>query len=265
MHMKNTKKKTLTGLLICIFLIAALFLGGKLLFYHVSDAENIWYFSGDTAQRIENIQMLPEHALDDYDSLMVVAHPDDETIWGGAHLLKGKYVVVCITNGNNRTRRKEFAAVMKQTDSIGLMLSFPDKTHGKRNNWESCREEIQQSIDTIVAQKDWATIATHNSKGEYGHIHHQMTSAITTAAAKKADLMNHLYYFGTYVKAKNMEKQKKSAISHQSAYRQRTGSEALSHKVLRFPTQSHGASWTHASLRKLDSLYSSRSHVRLGA
>ena len=44
MHMKNTKKKTLTGLLICIFLIAALFLGGKLLFYHVSDAENIWYF-----------------------------------------------------------------------------------------------------------------------------------------------------------------------------------------------------------------------------
>lgn len=88
MHMKNTKKKTLTGLLICIFLIAALFLGGKLLFYHVSDAENIWYFSGDTAQRIENIQMLPEHALDDYDSLMVVAHPDDETIWGGAHLLK---------------------------------------------------------------------------------------------------------------------------------------------------------------------------------
>ena len=40
MHMKNTKKKAFTGLLICIFLIAALFLGGKLLFYHVSDAEN---------------------------------------------------------------------------------------------------------------------------------------------------------------------------------------------------------------------------------
>lgn len=143
MHMKNTKKKTLTGLLICIFLIAALFLGGKLLFYHVSDAENIWYFSGDTAQRIENIQMLPEHALDDYDSLMVVAHPDDETIWGGAHLLKDKYVVVCITNGNNRTRRKEFATVMKQTDSIGLMLPFrikpmanatTGKAAGKKSN-----------------------------------------------------------------------------------------------------------------------------------
>ena len=30
MHMKNTKKKTLTGLLICIFLIAALFLMQKI-------------------------------------------------------------------------------------------------------------------------------------------------------------------------------------------------------------------------------------------
>ena len=121
------------------------------------------------------------------------------------------------------------------------------------NNWESCREEIQQSIDTIVAQKDWATIATHNSKGEYGHIHHQMTSAITTAAAKKADSHRSSVLLRNLCQSEKYGKAKKSAISHQSAYRRRIGSEALSHKVLRFPAQSHGASWTHASLRKLDS------------
>ena len=27
--------------------------------------------------------------------LMIVAHPDDETIWGGSHLLEGNYLVVC--------------------------------------------------------------------------------------------------------------------------------------------------------------------------
>ena len=32
------------------------------------------------------------------ESLMIVAHPDDETIWGGSHLLKGHYLVVCLTN-----------------------------------------------------------------------------------------------------------------------------------------------------------------------
>ena len=39
--------------------------------------------------------------------LMIVAHPDDETIWGGSHLLKGHYLVVCLTNGNNEKRKKE--------------------------------------------------------------------------------------------------------------------------------------------------------------
>lgn len=29
-----------------------------------------------------------------YDNLMIVAHPDDEILWGGAHLFNGKYFVV---------------------------------------------------------------------------------------------------------------------------------------------------------------------------
>lgn len=38
------------------------------------------------------------------ESLMIVAHPDDETIWGGSHLTHGNYTVLCITNGNNKKR-----------------------------------------------------------------------------------------------------------------------------------------------------------------
>ena len=40
------------------------------------------------------------------ESLMIVAHPDDETIWGGSHLINGNYTVLCITNGNNKKRKK---------------------------------------------------------------------------------------------------------------------------------------------------------------
>ena len=39
------------------------------------------------------------------ESLMIVAHPDDETIWGGSHLINGNYTVLCITNGNNKKRK----------------------------------------------------------------------------------------------------------------------------------------------------------------
>lgn len=48
------------------------------------------------------------------ESLMIVAHPDDETIWGGSHLINGNYTVLCITNGNNKKRKKEFMNVMEK-------------------------------------------------------------------------------------------------------------------------------------------------------
>lgn len=30
---------------------------------------------------------------------MIVAHPDDETLWGGSHLIDDNYLVVCMSNG----------------------------------------------------------------------------------------------------------------------------------------------------------------------
>lgn len=40
------------------------------------------------------------------ESLMIVAHPDDETIWGGSHLINGNYTVLCITNVNNKKEKR---------------------------------------------------------------------------------------------------------------------------------------------------------------
>lgn len=52
------------------------------------------------------------------ESLMIVAHPDDETIWGGSHLINGNYTVLCITNGNNKKRKKEFMNVTSTSCNI---------------------------------------------------------------------------------------------------------------------------------------------------
>ena len=102
------------------------------------------------------------------ESLMIVAHPDDETIWGGSHLINGNYTVLCITNGNNKKRKKEFMKVMEKTHSKGIILSFPDKTKGKRDNWKSCKKDIQREIKKEIDSKDWGKIVTHNPDGEYG-------------------------------------------------------------------------------------------------
>ena len=44
----------------------------------------------------------------DVDKLMIVAHPDDELLWGGGHLIEGEYLVVCMTHGWNPKRRTAF-------------------------------------------------------------------------------------------------------------------------------------------------------------
>lgn len=135
-----------------------------------------------------------------YDSLMIVAHPDDETIWGGNHLHKGNYLVVCITNKDNEIRSKEFYEVMKQTNSQGIMLKYPDKTDGKRDNWKRCKKAISEDIKFIMKQNDWKEIVTHNPDGEYGHQHHKMTNRIVTRLAKQEGYSDVLYYFNKYVK-----------------------------------------------------------------
>ena len=70
-------------------------------------------------------ERLAELDLTGITHLMIVAHPDDETLWGGAHIADGGYLVVCITNGYNATRSAEFQAVMQASNNVGLILSYP--------------------------------------------------------------------------------------------------------------------------------------------
>lgn len=143
-------------------------------------------------------------SLKDCQSVMIVAHPDDETIWGGAHLLKKHYLVVCLTNGNNKTRRKEFMNVMKATHNTGIMFDYPDKTNGERDHWNQVRTSIKNDVHYILGKRKWKYVVTHNPEGEYGHIHHRMTSYIVRKDSNV--YMNQLVYFGKYYKKRNVPK-----------------------------------------------------------
>src|SRR5574344_3038536 len=61
-----------------------------------------------------------------YNKLMIVAHPDDDTIFGGEHLVDDDYVVVCVTCGVNPTRLQEFKTVMNYSDDKYIYLKHTD-------------------------------------------------------------------------------------------------------------------------------------------
>ncbi len=126
--------------------------------------------------------------------LMIVAHPDDETIYGGGHLLTGDYTVVCITCGVVDYRVEEFKEVMNKTGDNYIMLGFEDRVNvtGPISNWSNQYDDIYNTLHDIITSENWDMIITHNPDGEYGHRHHIMTSEMVTDITGK----NNLYYFG---------------------------------------------------------------------
>ena len=133
--------------------------------------------------------------------LMIVAHPDDEILWGGAHLSEGGYLVVCITNGKNSVRKEEYIKAVEKTGNTPVILGYPDKVLGKRDDWENVRNKLDDDLSFIMSFNDWDTIVTHNPDGEYGHIHHKLTNEIVTKLYERLKPQAKLYYFGKYYKA----------------------------------------------------------------
>jgi len=144
--------------------------------------------------------------LDKVNNLMIVAHPDDEVLFGGAHLLKDDYLVVCITCGINKTRVHEFQRAMKATNDQFLMLGYPDKVLGIRSNWKEEKTLIYKDIYNLLAMKNWNIIVTHNYNGEYGHQHHIMTNRIVTEAYNDLNKSDSLYFFGQYYTKSKLSK-----------------------------------------------------------
>lgn len=138
--------------------------------------------------------------LSGVDKLMIVAHPDDETIWGGGHLIDGGYLVVCITGGRNQIRKNEFINAVGSLNetNIPIILDFPDKTFGKRDSWLGIKNKISKTVDNLLEMKDWDLIVTHNKDGEYGHIHHKSISKIVSNEYQRLGKNNTLYFFGKY-------------------------------------------------------------------
>ena len=128
--------------------------------------------------------------------LMVVAHPDDETIFGGAHLIEGDYTVVCVTCGVVDYRLAEFKKAMSYSSDKYMYLSHTDlEPDAHISDWTVEKNTINNELKNIIESQDWDLIVVHNPDGEYGHKHHKMLSEMVTNNVENKDI---LYYFGKF-------------------------------------------------------------------
>lgn len=146
--------------------------------------------------------------LTSIDNLMIVAHPDDEAIFGGGHIAEDDYFIVCLTNGYNRTRKNEFMKVLSAANDKGMILSYPDTIDkGVRSDWKNVKSGLLKDLQLLLTYKKWDQVVTHNPQGEYGHQHHKMTNQyVTDTYTKSVDATKKgLVYFGRYYAASQVE------------------------------------------------------------
>ena len=110
------------------------------------------------------------------DKLLIVAHPDDEVLWGGMNLiLQPGWFVVCASHVSDPVRSREFYKTMSFCNVTKYIMYDVDE---KYTDSESESDRMFQNTPfenglRELSKHPWKLVLTHNDRGEYGHEHHR--------------------------------------------------------------------------------------------
>lgn len=108
--------------------------------------------------------------------VIIVAHPDDETLWAGGTILNHpswKCFIVCLCRGSDPDRAPKFQKALKILSSEGIMGDLDD---GPDQN-PLDEKMVEEAILDLIPSRHFDLIITHNPKGEYTkHLRHEEIS-----------------------------------------------------------------------------------------
>ncbi|VVC00113.1 1D-myo-inositol 2-acetamido-2-deoxy-alpha-D-glucopyranoside deacetylase [uncultured archaeon] len=105
-------------------------------------------------------------------NLVVVAHPDDETIWMGGRIIRGKdseWAILSLCRKDDPDRKPKFFNVCGALNARGFISDLDDDHPEEKLQGIG---EVVKRIEPIVADKEFDCVFTHGGNGEYGHNRH---------------------------------------------------------------------------------------------
>ncbi|MFH0712049.1 MAG: PIG-L family deacetylase [archaeon] len=131
--------------------------------------------------------------------LIIVAHPDDETIWMGGTLLMNKNkwntTIISLCRRDDKDRAPKFKKVCKILNAKSFISDLEDE---KLN--ELPLSEIADRIKQLSLRKNYDYIFTHGENGEYGHIRHKEVHNSVDKMIKNKQLSCNKLFFFSYIK-----------------------------------------------------------------
>jgi LmbE family N-acetylglucosaminyl deacetylase len=107
--------------------------------------------------------------------VVIVAHPDDETLWAGGTILSHpswQWFIVCLCRRSDKERAPKFFKTLQILGAEGIMGDLDDGPEQMPLN----EIELQHAILQLLPSTHFDLIISHNPNGEYTrHIRHEET------------------------------------------------------------------------------------------
>ena len=111
--------------------------------------------------------------MDKKNVAIIVAHPDDETLWAGGLLLDNsnwECVIISLCRKFDPDRSQKFYKVLHSLNALGTMGNLDDGPHQNPQDIN----EIQSIILGLLPRKAYDLMITHSPSGEYTrHLRHE--------------------------------------------------------------------------------------------
>ena len=189
-------------------------------------------------------------------ALVIVAHPDDETVWMGGTILlhpDWNWTILSLCRAFDKDRAPKFGKACKKLGAKCAMSDLEDDHPEKKlKSLDEVKERIREMLKELKVGTDFSAIYTHGRNGEYGHNRHKEVHRAVHELLAGNELRAGKVFFFAYAKARDgFYCAARESASERRAIATRVGECTKSARERSTSTQAHDAR-TRSARRQRD-------------